>query len=590
MGKKFLIIFFIIVYLTISFLAYSNNKNFQTDKGKNILIIQSYNQGYDWTDNIQKGLVDNLAILKNIEIYTEYLDANRKALTDSYLLEFERYIYAKYNSMKIDLLIVVDDEALNFVLKRRKSLFDRVPIVFCGINDFNPSLLSGFKDITGVNEEKPIKENIELILSINEKTGKKLKKIAIIAGSRISDKKTLESFMKKAKMIPSNITIDVFNGIELDKILEKIGNYSEYDVIICISYILSPDDTKYSDDEVLKKISEKTNAKIFVLNDILIKNNVLGGYVVTSYDHGEDAAKIAIKILNGQNANSIKIKMDSFKRYLFNYDSLIKYKLPLGILPQNTILVNYSEGENFKRYYKSLNQNNLLSYELFQNYGLIMLLIDPENGNIIDANKRARVFYGYDNITEMKIQNINTLTEEEVKAEMKKAKEENKNYFNFRHRLANGQIRDVEVYSYPVLLYGKKLLFSIIIDVTERLLTEKLKKEEERKLLLTLIVILVLSFFFIIFIVIYFLERKKYIKELEEKNEKLEKANHEIKTLQGIIPICSICKKIRTDEGYWQSVENYITNHSEALFSHSICPDCAKKYYGINEKDLKKLE
>ena len=55
----------------------------------------------------------------------------------------------------------------------------------------------------------------------------------------------------------------------------------------------------------------------------------------------------------------------------------------------------------------------------------------------------------------------------------------------------------------------------------------------------------------------------------------------EIKTLQGIIPICANCKKIRNDTGYWDQVENYISEHSEAEFSHSICPDCAKKLYGI---------
>ena len=59
----------------------------------------------------------------------------------------------------------------------------------------------------------------------------------------------------------------------------------------------------------------------------------------------------------------------------------------------------------------------------------------------------------------------------------------------------------------------------------------------------------------------------------------LQKALSEVKTLQGILPICSHCKKIRDDKGYWKQIESYIRDHSEVDFSHDICPECAKKIY-----------
>lgn len=66
---------------------------------------------------------------------------------------------------------------------------------------------------------------------------------------------------------------------------------------------------------------------------------------------------------------------------------------------------------------------------------------------------------------------------------------------------------------------------------------------------------------------------------LLEVNEQLRTALAEVKVLRGMLPICSICKKIRDDKGYWEKIENYIQQHSEAEFSHSLCPDCVKKYY-----------
>jgi len=65
-----------------------------------------------------------------------------------------------------------------------------------------------------------------------------------------------------------------------------------------------------------------------------------------------------------------------------------------------------------------------------------------------------------------------------------------------------------------------------------------------------------------------------------DAREKLEAAQREIRTLQGIISICASCKKVRTDEGQWRQVEAYVREHSEAEFSHSICPQCSEALYG----------
>jgi AmiR/NasT family two-component response regulator len=67
--------------------------------------------------------------------------------------------------------------------------------------------------------------------------------------------------------------------------------------------------------------------------------------------------------------------------------------------------------------------------------------------------------------------------------------------------------------------------------------------------------------------------------ELRRLNAELQDALAEVKTLSGLLPICSSCKKIRDDEGYWNQLETYIQEHSNVMFSHGLCPDCAKKLY-----------
>ena len=85
-------------------------------------------------------------------------------------------------------------------------------------------------------------------------------------------------------------------------------------------------------------------------------------------------------------------------------------------------------------------------------------------------------------------------------------------------------------------------------------------------------------------------DNRRRAAELERENviDGLQQALAEIKTLQGMIPICSHCKKVRDDTGFWQQVESYVTEHSHAEFSHSICPDCARESYGeyLDDEDL----
>ena len=85
----------------------------------------------------------------------------------------------------------------------------------------------------------------------------------------------------------------------------------------------------------------------------------------------------------------------------------------------------------------------------------------------------------------------------------------------------------------------------------------------------------------------YAIERKKLELERERLVTELQNALSEVKKLSGLLPICSQCKKIRDDQGYWGELEGYIQGHSEAQFTHGVCPDCYEKLYGDILKELK---
>lgn len=137
-----------------------------------------------------------------------------------------------------------------------------------------------------------------------------------------------------------------------------------------------------------------------------------------------------------------------------------------------------------KKAQEDLRESERRYKSLFRNNHAVMLLIDPENGRIMDANPAAVHYYRYDHHTllTMKISEINTIPPDEVKQEMKFARQQKRNQFFFKHRLATGETRDVEVYSGPITVEGRQLLYSIVHDITDRKKMERALQESNREL------------------------------------------------------------------------------------------------------------
>jgi len=132
-----------------------------------------------------------------------------------------------------------------------------------------------------------------------------------------------------------------------------------------------------------------------------------------------------------------------------------------------------------KRAEEALRDSETLFRKLFEDTAVVKLIIDMDTGNIIDANEAAAVFYGWsrEQLKQMKIQEINTLSPEEVKKVMEKARIKKKIHLEFRHRRADGSVRDVDVFSSNVEVKGKNLLHVIIHDITDRKRAEEELKD-----------------------------------------------------------------------------------------------------------------
>ncbi|MCP3873346.1 MAG: PAS domain S-box protein, partial [Desulfobacteraceae bacterium] len=171
------------------------------------------------------------------------------------------------------------------------------------------------------------------------------------------------------------------------------------------------------------------------------------------------------------------------------------------------------------------------------------IFIHDLDGNIIDVNQKAVILLGYTNTEIFKI-NVSMLHPTEAAETSRQAFEtilrDGSVNFEIKFKKKDGSVFLAEVSSSLFTIGGKQVVQGIARDITER---------------------------------------KRAEKALFQERDKLQEAIAQIKTLSGMLPICSSCKKIRDDKGYWNQIESYIQDHSDVGFSHGICPDCAKKLY-----------
>lgn len=130
---------------------------------------------------------------------------------------------------------------------------------------------------------------------------------------------------------------------------------------------------------------------------------------------------------------------------------------------------------------KRLKESESRFRSLFENHSAAMLLIDPVSGRIVDANQASAEFYGWSRkqLKRMVVTDINTLSSEEIQIAIENSRIRKQTYFRFRHRTADGSVRDVDVYSTRIEIEHREYLYSIIHDVTEKLQTEALLRESE---------------------------------------------------------------------------------------------------------------
>ncbi len=466
-------------------------------EGRHILYINSYSPNFPTYEKI-KPVLDAYAKETNNQIETQFLYAKKYNSSDYIPILKERFEYVRKKCTDLDLVLVSDDFALQFVLQMQDSLFQRIPIVFWGIN--NKELAHSQdtnKFVTGVVEDISVYETIKHANELNPN----LQEIIAITDDTETGLADKRNFFAEASKFPKiKFTEMDFSLYKLDRFLNEIDKIKGNKAFLLLSGFIDAENKNYTFEYSLKKIIEKAKIPVYHLWEHGLGDGIAGGKLISHANQAKTALLLVDSIFNGTSPAKIKVIKKSPNTLVFDFEVLKKFGLYLANISEHARLINQPQEIIFiskntfyivaflltlvvliifilaynlqikRKLEKELSEARDRYESLFRTSYSIMLLIEPETGDILDANEAACRYYGYtyEEITRINISNINILTPEQITVEIQKAFTEQRNHFEFKHRLANGEIRDIESYAGKVQIGGKIRLYSIVHDITQR--------------------------------------------------------------------------------------------------------------------------
>jgi signal transduction histidine kinase/ActR/RegA family two-component response regulator len=303
---------------------------------KNVLILNSYHQGFKWTDDITRGALSALDPLKDhTRIFIQYM--NTKWVKDDLYFQQLRDIYGhEFARTRFDLIIASDNDAFNFLRRYRDEVFGKVPVVFCGVNYLKKEDLSGTTLFTGTSETADLRESLEVALRLRPST----RKIFIIndkgiSGSIVRNELTSlqPAFRGKADFIFEDST-------DLEKILKDVEGLSQDTLIFYTFFYGDPARKTYENDDCISEISRRARVPIFGSWDFNLGYGMVGGKLTSGYDQGAAAGRMGVKVLDGERVEEIPPILRSPGRYMFDYGQMTRFGIKKSALPMDSEVVN----------------------------------------------------------------------------------------------------------------------------------------------------------------------------------------------------------------------------------------------------------
>jgi len=300
-----------------------------------VLILNSYHQGMDWTDGEVAGLKSRLDRQNRpVELHIEYMDAKR--LMDQTHIDNLRQLFAhKYESTRLKVIVVTDNDAFDFMRRYRDQLFPEVPVVFCGVNWFQDEQIKEFSGVTGVAETADSAATIRLMLRLHPNT----KRIVVIIDNTTTGKALQRELEAVVRSYNGQVRFEFLNDIAPNDLIAPLSALSADDLVLLMPYASDPAGNFVAYPDIARLVTHNSPVPVYASWDFYLGYGITGGNLTSAKAQGSAAGELLIRILNGERADSIPVQRQTPGEYTFDDRQLARFNIPESLLPENSRIV-----------------------------------------------------------------------------------------------------------------------------------------------------------------------------------------------------------------------------------------------------------
>lgn len=307
-----------------------------TESVKRVLLLNSYHEGYKWSDDIVKGIKTGLTSGDDvIDLQIEYMDTQR--VTEVEYLENLKTLYSyKFRNSHFDVILSSDDAAFNFLLLYGQELFPDIPLVFCGVNYFDTDQIDSKRQITGVVEGYDIKNTIMTALRLHLGT----EKLYYVVDDTTTGKAIMKEFKTVIPAFAGQLDCIRLDGKNLEAIEEQAKTLPPSSIILFLIYFQDNEGTYFPYDTAIARLHDSSPVPIYGVWDFHLGYGILGGKLASGFYQGKMAADLTQRILKGESAAAIPVLVENTTQYKFDDRELKRFGVDVMDLPEDSIIIN----------------------------------------------------------------------------------------------------------------------------------------------------------------------------------------------------------------------------------------------------------
>ncbi|HSV54751.1 MAG TPA: ABC transporter substrate binding protein [Burkholderiaceae bacterium] len=297
-------------------------------------MLVSYHAGLAWSDGQASGVQDILQRGQPpVELRVDYLDTKHVKPTPEYYAQVERLLLTKYGKAAPQLLLAIDDDALDFALAVRSRHYPNVPILFSGVSADRRVDLARHANLTGVFDDVNIAQSLPKMLVILGDT----RRLVVIHDQSRTSLAQVEPLRKLAGQYPG-LAIEYVTNETVQAIQTRLGRLGRDDLVLSLAFNRDANDRVLTHEEEIDLWAAAAKAPLLATRDVHMRPGVLGGWVVTGRQQGEALGHLALQVLRGTAPAAMPMQ-DGVSTPMFQHDQLVRWGIAGTALPPDAVVI-----------------------------------------------------------------------------------------------------------------------------------------------------------------------------------------------------------------------------------------------------------